>query len=105
MSYNELKSEKLRDQVVDLRREVADLTRENVKLRTRLDGCGSTHYGAACKYADSLVVEGVPRFGTLAKLEWMLRAVVGASRRQAAIGDDLRAKLRALQNDNNLRGA
>jgi hypothetical protein len=97
MIYNELKIEELRDQVTDLRREVADLTRENAELRGRLDGGGSTHYGAACKYADSLVVEGMARFGTLAKLEWMLRTVVGASRRQAAIGDDLRAKLRALQ--------
>jgi hypothetical protein len=94
MIYLELKIEELRDQVTDLRR-------ENAELRSRLDGCGCTHYRDACEYADSLIVDSQCRFGgQLTTLEWMLRTVVGASRRQVAIGDDLRAQLRALQNDN-----
>jgi hypothetical protein len=70
--------------------EVDALRLENEELRKRLEGCGPVHYGAICEYADSLVVEGVPRFGTLAKLEWMLRMVVGHSRRQQIVIDKLR---------------
>ena len=57
-----------------------------IALRERLmmDG-GEPHYVDCCEYSDTLVnPKGEPRFGNLSRLEWMLRTVVGHSRRQEA---------------------
>jgi len=49
--------------------------------RLMMDG-GEPHYRDCCDYSDGLVIKGQPRFGNLSRLEWMLRVVVGYSRRQ-----------------------
>ena len=51
--------------------------------RLMVDG-GEPHYRDCCEYSDGLVIKGRSRYGNLSRLEWMLRVVVGYSRRQDA---------------------
>ncbi len=68
---------------------VKDLKEEVAALRDRLRAGGAAaNYRGCCAYADSLVdKEGKSRFQDLSRLEWMLRVVVGYSRRQQIIID------------------
>jgi len=64
--------------------ELAAAKKELAELRGRLMlGGGEPSVKGCYEYSDSLVNhEGQPRFGNLTRLEWMLRTVVGYSRRQ-----------------------
>lgn len=59
-------------------------TKELAELHSRLMiGGGEPSVKSCYEYSDKLVNrEGVSRFGNLSRLEWMLRTVVGYSRRQ-----------------------
>lgn len=74
---------------------VYDLCGEIERLHQRLMMAGGEpHYIDCCNYSDTLVDRrGEPRFGSLSRLEWMLRTVVGRSRRQDAYIEKLKAQL------------
>ena len=61
----------------------AEFQERQWRKRLMIDG-GEPHYQDCCDYSDGLVIKGKSRFGNLGRLEWMLRVVVGYSRRQDA---------------------
>lgn len=61
----------------------AEERERQLQERLMMDG-GEPHYQDCCKYSDGLVIKGKSRFGQLSRLEWMLRVVIGYSRRQDA---------------------
>jgi len=82
--------------------------KELAELRGRLMlGGGEPSVKGCYKYSDNLVDRnGVPRFGDLARLEWMLRTVVGYSRRQDEYIKTLEQRIqRAGRNDHPVFGS